>query len=207
MQLRETRSKVIDDVEYQVTQLGAIKGSQVFIRLLKVIGPSLMNKGADIGNIVYGTEGYVVFTSNYGKAAAFDNSGNRVMEFSGGGDHFGNFLDAVRSRKRESQNADVLEGHLSSAMCHLGNISYRLGRSVPFNAKTKSFGDNKEAYDTLGRMEEHLTKNGVALSSTNYMVGPTLKLDPRHETFQHNAKASELLTREYRPGFVVPSKA
>ncbi len=164
-------------------------------------------KGADVGNIVYGTEGYVVFTGDYGKTAAFDNNGVLVQSFTGGGDHFGNFLDAVRSRKREQQNAEILEGHLSSAMCHLGNISYRLGSMQPFNTKTKAFGDNKEAYETLGRMEEHLAANGVTLAETKYMVGPTLKLDPRHEKFVHNAKASALLTRHYRSGFVVPNKA
>ena len=164
-------------------------------------------KGADIGNIVYGSEGYVVFTANYGKAAAFDNSGNKPVEFVGGGDHFGNFLDAVRSRKREQQNGEILEGHLSSAMCHLGNISYRLGSPQPFNPKTKAFGDNKEAYETLGRMEEHLAANDIKLEETKYMLGPTLKIDPHHETFGHNAKANLLLTRDYRPGFEVPSKA
>jgi predicted dehydrogenase len=164
-------------------------------------------KGADIGNIVYGSEGYVVFTANYGKAAAFDNAGNRIVDFAGGGNHFSNFLDAVRSRKRESLNAEILDGHLSSAMCHLGNISYRLGSPQPFNPKTKAFGDNKEAYETLGRMEEHLAANGVKLEETKYMLGPTLKIDPHRETFSHNPKASELLTREYRSGFVVPTKA
>jgi len=164
-------------------------------------------KGADVGNIIYGSDGYVVITANYGKAAAFDNSGNQVKLFTGGGDHFGNFLDAVRSRKREQLNAEILDGHLSSAMCHLGNISYRLGSPQPFNPKTKAFGDNKEAYETLGRMEEHLAANDVSLAETKYMLGPALKIDPAHETFVHNSKASALLTREYRSGFVVPSKA
>jgi predicted dehydrogenase len=164
-------------------------------------------KGADVGNIVYGSEGYVVFTGAYDRVTAFDNAGNRVVDFAGGGNHFGNFLEAVRSRKREHLNAEVLEGHLSSAMCHLGNISYRLGTPQPFNPRTKAFGDNKEAYETIGRMEEHLAENGVKLEETKYMLGPSLKIDARHETFAHNSKASELLTREYRSGFVVPSKA
>ena len=44
----------------------------------------------------------------------------------------GNFLAAVRSRRSADLNAEILEGHLSSALCHTGNISYRLGRaSVP----------------------------------------------------------------------------
>ncbi|HLJ53426.1 MAG TPA: Gfo/Idh/MocA family oxidoreductase [Chthonomonadaceae bacterium] len=164
-------------------------------------------KGASIGNIVYGTDGYVVFTDSYGKAAAFDNAGNRVQDFTGGGDHFGNFLEAVRSRKREHLHAEITDGHLSSALCHLGNISYRLGSPQPFSTKSKAFGDNKEAYETFGRMEEHLAANGLTLSDTSYMVGPSLTINPHHETFEHNAKASALLTREYRSGFAVPAHA
>ena len=51
------------------------------------------------------------------------------------------------------------KGHYSSALCHLANISYRLGEPVPFNPQTKAFGDNKDAYETLARMEEHLKEN------------------------------------------------
>ena len=41
---------------------------------------------------------------------------------------FKNFIDCVRSRKAEHLNADILEGHYSGGLCHLGNISYRMGR-------------------------------------------------------------------------------
>lgn len=163
--------------------------------------------GAEIGNIVEGTEGYVVLTADYGKAAAFDKYGAKVKEFTGAGDHFGNFLDAVRSRKRESLHAEVTEGHLSSALCHLGNISYRLGSEQPFNPRTKAFGDDTEAYETLGRMEEHLVNNGIRLSESRYRLGPVLKLDPKREMFRHDSKANALLTREYRAGFAVPNNA
>ena len=50
-------------------------------------------------------------------------------------DHFANFTKAVRSRNAGELHADILEGHLSSALCHLGNISYRLGREVPFDSQ------------------------------------------------------------------------
>ncbi len=86
-------------------------------------------KGAKVGNIFEGTDGYVMMTS-YEAGAAFDKDGNQVAKFKGGGDHFANFITAVRSRKIEDLNADILEGHLSSALCHLGNISYRLGSQV-----------------------------------------------------------------------------
>ena len=42
--------------------------------------------------------------------------------------HFMNFVQAVRDRKPEALNAPILEGHVSSALCHMGNISHRLGK-------------------------------------------------------------------------------
>jgi predicted dehydrogenase len=162
-------------------------------------------KGAKVGNIVYGTEGYVVFT-DYDTALAFDNKDTQVAEFKGGGDHFGNFLDAVRSRKPSDLHAEILEGHLSSALCHLGNISYRLGSPQPFDAKTKTFGDDKEAYETFGRFEQHLEENGIRLQETTYRLGPTLQFDPKSERFPENESANALLTRAYRAPFVVPER-
>jgi predicted dehydrogenase len=163
-------------------------------------------KGAGVGNIVYGTEGYVVFTGSYNKVAAFDNNDNKVMEFSGGGDHFGNFLDAVRSRQHSHLNADIEEGHISSALCHLGNISYRLGSPQSFSAKTNAFGDNKEAMETYMRFEQHLADNGVPMNDSKYLLGPKLEINPKRENFNGNREANALLTREYRKGFEVPNR-
>src|SRR5438093_1373793 len=58
------------------------------------------------------------------------------------GGHFGNFINCVRNRKREELAADIQEGHLSSALCHLGNISYRLAKERRFE-KPKDFSDNE----------------------------------------------------------------
>ncbi|HMJ92200.1 MAG TPA: Gfo/Idh/MocA family oxidoreductase, partial [Candidatus Acidoferrum sp.] len=69
--------------------------------------------------------GYVV-VPNYNQAHAFDKSGKLIKSFNGSEDHFANFIKAVNSRKHEDLHADILEGHLSSALCHTGNISYRL---------------------------------------------------------------------------------
>ncbi len=164
--------------------------------------------GVSIGDIIYGTEGYVAFSSDYGRVAAFDKDNKKVQEFTGAGDHFGNFISAVRSRKADTQNGPILEGHLSSALCHLGNISYRLGTSVPFNKQTQSLGDDKAAVETFERMTQHLKDNNIALAETSYQLGPTLKIDPRKEQFTGamSKEANELLTREYRKGFEVPAK-
>jgi predicted dehydrogenase len=60
------------------------------------------------------------------------------------GAHVRNFLDCVKSRKRP--NADVEQGHLTAVMCHLGNISTRLGRRLRWDtAKEQIIGDSEAA--------------------------------------------------------------
>ncbi|NUQ62588.1 MAG: hypothetical protein HUU20_08870 [Pirellulales bacterium] len=59
--------------------------------------------------------------------------------------HFRNFIDCVRSRKREELNAEILEGHRSTLLAHLGNISYRLGEQVPFGMPAKAFSGDAQA--------------------------------------------------------------
>lgn len=123
-----------------------------------------------------------------------------------GSSHFANFISAVRSRNQSELNADILEGHYSSALCHLANISYRLGEKVPFNPQTKAFGDNKEAYETLASMEEHLSRDGVKLDETDYLLGRKLAFDADKEVFAGDEEANRMLTRKYREPFVVPEK-
>ena len=162
-------------------------------------------KNVKIGNIIYGSDGYVVISDNYGKAGAFDNADKPVQSFDGGGDHFGNFITAVRSRKVSDLNADIEKGFISSALCHLGNISYRLGSEQPFNTDSRQL--DKEATDAMDRFQSHLADNGVDLKTTKYALGPHLKFDSRKERFRDNAAANALITREYRAPFVVPEKA
>lgn len=163
-------------------------------------------KGARIGNVFHGTDGYVVLTS-YTGGAAFDKDGNMVTTFSGGGDHFRNFIDAVRSRKMEELRGEINEGHLSSALCHLGNISYLLGDKQSFGAKPSMMAENEAALETLERMEQHLSENGLDMQNGHYTLGQKLQIDTKKEKFVKSKEADRLLTREYREGFVVPKKA
>ncbi len=66
--------------------------------------------------------------------------------------HFENFIAAVRSRKSEELKASLDDGHLSTALCHLGNISYRLGRSLEFDGKRERFVSDAEADKLLSRV-------------------------------------------------------
>jgi predicted dehydrogenase len=167
-------------------------------------------KGAGVGVIFYGSEGYVVMTS-YNAGAAFDLKGEQIAKFSSDGNHYENFVKAVRSRKSEDLNADIQEGHLSSALCHLGNISYRLGEPLSAGAvqeRLKALKGNEDTLETLDRFSKHLEANKVALDGTKIQFGAQLAIDPARETFvgANADKANPMLTREYRAPFVVPAK-
>lgn len=158
-----------------------------------------------VGNIWYGTEGMLVCPS-YTQGVVLDPKGKLVQQFNGPEDHFGNFIKAVRSRRVEELNADILEGHLSSALCHLGNISYRLGTVQPFEKRVEALTSDKEAQATLERMIEHLKFNNVDVANAGCRVGRKLQIDPSKERFVGDSEADLMLTREYRKGFEVPQK-
>lgn len=101
--------------------------------------------GNVVGNIFWGKDGYMV-VPDYGSYEIFL---GRKRESQGlvskGGDHWGNFLDAVRAKDPKMLNCDVEEGHKSAAMCHMANISHRLGRSLNFDPATERFINDDEA--------------------------------------------------------------
>jgi len=170
--------------------------------------PKLRNVG--VGVILYGTDGVVVIPS-YSGGVAFDPKGNQVKTFQGGGDklHFGNFVEAVLSRDPKKLNADILEGHRSSALCHLGNISYRLGDMVTGTEASERLGADKEGLETFQRFSEHLAANMVMIEHTKSLrFGKRLTIDPQHEVFTGPgvSEANAMLTRDYRKPFVVPAE-
>jgi predicted dehydrogenase len=158
------------------------------------------------GGVIVGDAGGTFYPKGGSKSAPLPKVEAEVRLGPGGG-HFGNFIAAVRSRKTADLNADILEGHYSSALGHLANVSYRLGEEVPFNPRTKAFGANKDAYEALERLEEHLGRgNGLKLEGLKYRLGRKLVLDAKTESVVGDAAANRLLTRDYRKPFVVPDK-
>jgi predicted dehydrogenase len=168
--------------------------------------------GAKVGVIFYGSNGNLV-CPNYESGIVYGTDGKEIKRFTtpkdkaGDGGHFGNFVKAVRSGQVSDLNGDILEGHLSSALCHLANVSYRLGSEQPYSKTGKAFGDDKDAAETLARTADHLKDNRVPLDETNYRVGRRLTVDVAKETFGSDQEANALLTREYRKPFVMPQTA
>jgi len=106
--------------------------------------------GMENGAVFYGENGYMTLSPQGWQVIWKDNKpGARGEPSSRQERHFQNFIDCVRSRAKP--NADILEGHLSSRLCHLGNIAMRVGRRLRFDAKTESFIGDEEANRLLGR--------------------------------------------------------
>ncbi len=64
---------------------------------------------------------------------------------------FQNFVDCVRSRRREELRCEIEDGHLSTSLCHLANISFRTGRKLVFDSETEMFPGDEEANQWLRR--------------------------------------------------------
>jgi predicted dehydrogenase len=104
---------------------------------------------------IYGTKGMMSLTRGgfHVKPEMASRNGKKEktplmepLQVAGGdlnGAHVRNFLDCVKSRQRP--NADVEEGHLTAVMCHLGNISTRLGRSIRWDPEKEMIVDDAEA--------------------------------------------------------------
>ncbi|MPR33643.1 Gfo/Idh/MocA family protein [Salmonirosea aquatica] len=107
--------------------------------------------GTGIGNIFYGSEGYMVVKGYdfYETFLGRDRKPGPTRK--AGGDHFKNFIDAVVARDTSIQNGPVETVHLSSGLAHLGNIAYRTGRALTFDPKAEKFVNDKEANALLSR--------------------------------------------------------
>ncbi len=178
---------------------------------------------AGVGVYLQYENGHIEVPS-YTAAAAFGKDGKMVKRFGnfpapkdgtdpgkpdteGQDTHHANWTKSIRSRKSGELNAEITEGHLSSALCHTANISYRLGKKQAPGAILEKVKADKNATDSYERMVEHLAKNEVDIAKDHLTLGEFLTMDPKTEKFVGNAEADKLLTRDYRKPYVVPAVA
>ncbi|MEY5009706.1 MAG: hypothetical protein RLZZ253_845 [Verrucomicrobiota bacterium] len=180
--------------------------------------------GSSVGVVAHYEKGRIV-CPNYTDAAAFDSSGRQIIAFGKTAlpkdsatsvqliesedadlqNHYANFLRAVRANDATLLNGPIREGHVSSALCHVANISYRLGKPMTVDAAREKLGSQPEAAEALGRMCAHLEANGLPIASTSITTGEFLQIDPATEVFLKSEPANALLHRKDRPGFQVPN--
>jgi predicted dehydrogenase len=155
-------------------------------------------------NIWYGTTGFAV-GPNYSSGAAFDYDGNELGKWSEGSyqQHFANFVKAIKSRNHKDLHLDIEDGHLSSALAHLGNVSWTLGQAVPLGTRPTLAASDKHVTDTWDSFEAYCKEDNVDFAATKLTLGRELTIDPKTER-STDAEANRLFTREYRTGFELP---
>lgn len=107
--------------------------------------------GAGVGNLFYGSEGYMVIKGYDRYEIYLGQKREPGPSRKAGGNHFANFIKAVNSRNTADQNGPVETAHMASALAHLGNISYRLGRQLTFDPAAEKFVGDDEANAMLTR--------------------------------------------------------
>jgi hypothetical protein len=164
-----------------------------------------------IGVVVQCEGGYFA-PGETGGGAVYDNDNKKVTTFSGagGGGHQANFIAAVKSRKASDLNGKLENLHFSTALCHMANISYRLGAEKSNDQIREVIASSELTKEAFGRMLDHLKANAVDVASTPTVAGPLVKLALGSERFQSDAAydvgywANTMLSRQYRKPFIVP---
>jgi hypothetical protein len=156
------------------------------------------------------------FAGDASSGAVFDKQGKKIKDFPDDGSskgletsHLANFLAAVRSRKAGDLAAEALQGHHSTACCHMANVSHRLGKQAPPEVIRETIQASRELSDAFERCREYLRENEVNLDTTPAVSGPWVTFDPKKERFVNDLadQANALSQREYRKPFVVPKIA
>lgn len=151
------------------------------------------------------------FIGGRGGGWAYGPDGKKMKQFKGdgGGGHYRNFVDAVRNHRAADLHAPIEQGHMSSCLGHLANISYQLGREVDPDELNEAAKSDTMAMEWLERTREQLAAWEVDFKKTPWTLGPSLAFDPSAERFKegvHAEAANRLLRREDRAPFIVPEK-
>jgi predicted dehydrogenase len=113
-------------------------------------------KGQEIGNLFYGSEGWLEIYGDtwkaYRKRERVPFAGSKEGPDNQKENHFTNFLEAIRTGKNDILHCDINEGFLSSSLPLLANISYRVGRSLKFLGEYEKFANDPEADAYLTRI-------------------------------------------------------
>jgi hypothetical protein len=112
------------------------------------LGPVSGSPGT-IGNIYYGSKGYLAIEGYDSYRSWIGERQEPGPHANGAGDHFANFIDAVISRRKQDLTAPIEEGHKSTMLVNLANVSYRLGRTLNFDGKTQKIMGDDEANEML----------------------------------------------------------
>jgi predicted dehydrogenase len=154
------------------------------------------------GNLIECEGGYLS-GGHSAKCEAFQKDGKKIQTFQGSKSHMQSFVDSCHSGKIAASHA-AESGHFSSALAHIGNISWKLGTPAKPGEINKSIADPLTS-DAVSRMLTHLEDNNVDPEKDLLKLGKNLTLDPEKEIFTgtHSDLANPLLKGTYRKGFEI----
>jgi len=104
-----------------------------------------VQEGHENGNAFYGTKGMLIL-GKHGGWQLFGPKNELREKMSGAVEntpHHRDFLECIRSGSRP--NADIEINHLSTTLCHLGNIATRVRRTLTFDPKSEQIMNDREA--------------------------------------------------------------
>ena len=110
---------------------------------MRIWAPYPMN-GLSEGAAVYGDKGYIEIGNSGWRAFAGREQVKLVAGNSDEAPHVQDFIDCVKSRKRPYCDLETV-GHPASVLCHAGNISARVGRSLVLDGDSEMFVGDDEA--------------------------------------------------------------
>ena len=153
-------------------------------------------------------KGYVVGGRGFMQVFGYDQKLIRKFDCDAGRQHTSNFITAMRSRRHGDLHADIEVGHISSAYCHLANISFRAGHVRSPAEIAQAAEVSPQFANSFRRLGEHLHANEIDLGNNPLTLGPRLTFDPTAETFTGDAStwANMYLRRTYRRPFVMPEE-
>jgi predicted dehydrogenase len=141
---------------------------------------------------------------------SYDNNGQRIHQYKGDGGaaHAQNFIDALRSGRREDLAAEIEVGHLGTTICHQANIAWRVGQKATVEQVRESMKSCEDAANTLKDVLEQLNGNTVDLAKQPFVLGPALTYDRKQERFvgANAEQANKYIKCSYRQPFVMPEQ-
>lgn len=155
-----------------------------------------------IGNVIECEGGYVA------EGKAYDNNNKEVAKFAknDGPGHRKFFFDAIKGGKFDSEHG-ALNGHLSAALAHMANHSYRLGKVTPQEQIAAGIKSNPLFAETFERMLTHMKDNKLEGDISRIVLGPMLTLDPATEKYtgEFADAANKMDAETYRKEFSIPA--
>lgn len=175
-------------------------------------------EGTGLGIVLHGEGGMLHWKPQAAEAVVHDPAGTVIRTIAAPprdhvADHFGNFVAAVRSRDAATLAADIDEGRQSTALCHLGNMSYRLGTDLPFADLEKAVSSRRIADDPealVARMRSTLEANGCLPENGEIRSGAWVETVPasgrgtEETAVARDPGAASLERLAYREPFILP---